>query len=635
MLRILFVIPYLEVEQSVKQVFQEVASLKEEEISYDIRLAEIGGHLDIENDAADIIIARGFTAASIKTSIPKIELQVSAFDMMKAAKKCIRTYHCEKIAFIGTTNMIFGADSFNEILDDVEVTSCQVKSSDMLDQAIDQLLKEGVDAVIGGRSLSQVASRRNIPYILLQSGKESIYQAVEEAITAMRFSRSEKEKREYLQAIMDYSFEGIVSTDISGNILSVNRFAAERLNQYDRGRHHTPDWMIGKPLTHFLPELSLSSETQNILSRLITSGRRQYMVNCVRLSEKNDQPDGFIITFRDIENIQEDEGRIRKQLHSKGLRAKYHFEHIVGNSRIMKETIQTARKYAHAESNVFIHGETGTGKELFAQSIHNASSRRNGPFVAINCAALPESLLESELFGYMEGAFTGAIKGGKAGLFELAHNGTLFLDEIGDMAINLQARLLRVIQEREIMRLGGSQMIPVNVRIIAAANKDMQAAVKDGSFRQDLLYRIDVLRLELPPLRKREQDLLELTECYINLERQKTGCILKDLDEHAQRWILQQPWEGNVRELRNFCERLCVLCENGTATMEDISIASGTNATSAPVSAAKTSCAKSDEAEEIISALREHNGSRKETAAALHIDTSTLWRKMKKYGITS
>ena len=126
------------------------------------------------------------------------------------------------------------------------------------------------------------------------------------------------------------------------------------------------------------------------------------MVNCVRLSEKNDQPDGFIITFRDIENIQEDEGRIRKQLHSKGLRAKYHFEHIVGNSRIMKETIQTARKYAHAESNVFIHGETGTGKELFAQSIHNASSRRNGPFVAINCAALPESLLESELFGYME-----------------------------------------------------------------------------------------------------------------------------------------------------------------------------------------------------------------------------------------
>ncbi|MDY3825771.1 MAG: sigma-54 factor interaction domain-containing protein, partial [Lachnospiraceae bacterium] len=155
----------------------------------------------------------------------------------------------------------------------------------------------------------------------------------------------------------------------------------------------------------------------------------------------------------------------------------------------MRETIQTARKYAQAESNVFIHGETGTGKELFAQSIHNASSRRNGPFVAINCAALPESLLESELFGYMEGAFTGAIKGGKAGLFELAHNGTLFLDEIGDMAINLQARLLRVIQEREIMRLGGSQMIPVNVRIIAAANKDMQAAVKDGSFRQDLLYR--------------------------------------------------------------------------------------------------------------------------------------------------
>ncbi|MBS6397341.1 MAG: sigma 54-interacting transcriptional regulator [Clostridiales bacterium] len=628
MLRILFVIPYKGVEEKVKQVFEEVLSLRGEEITYNIRLAKTGDRLEIESDVTDVVIVRGFTSVYMKTSLPKIELQVSAFDMLKAAYECLREYDCKKIAFIGTTNMIYGADSINEIIDSAEVIGRTVFDISEMDQVMDELLGRGVDAVIGGGTVVQVARKRGIPHILLKSGKESIYQAVEEAITAMKIARAEKEKREYLQAIMDYSFEGIVSTDVDGQILSANRFAAEKLISLDGtsgGR------LIGRKIEEFFPNIHLDAHSQNMLAKLISSGWRRFMVNCVRLSDE-ETTEGWIFTFRDIENIQEDEGKIRKQLYSKGLFAKYHFDNVICRSRIMKMTIQTAMKYAMAESNVFIHGETGTGKELFAQSIHNASSRRDGPFVAVNCAALPESLLESELFGYVEGAFTGAIKGGKAGLFELAHNGTLFLDEIGDMAVNLQARLLRVIQEREIMRLGGNQVIPVNVRIIAAANKDMHTAVREGSFRQDLLYRIDVLRLELPPLRNRGEDVLELAEFYIQKERIKTGCVLKSLDERVRHWIMEQPWEGNARELRNFCERLCVLCEKGEADMEDIAAASGASVY-AEVSGKMNRDMEPEEKKKIEQALRAHGFSRKETAAALNIDTSTLWRKIRKYEI--
>lgn len=626
MLRILFVIPYKEMEETVKQIFEEVLSVEKDKITYEICCAE-GGTLETDVEDVDVVISRGFTAVQYETNLPKIELQVSAFDMIKAVYEGIQKFGSKRIAFIGTTTMILGADSINEIMESVEIIGRKVQVSTELECNLDELIRQGVDTVIGGRAVAEYAEKRNIHYVLLKSGKESIYQAVEEAIVAMNFSQKEKEKREYLQAIMDYSFEGIISTDVRGHILSVNRFAVEKLRETDRSSLRAEE-MIGKEIEEFFPEIKLDMLSGKLLAKLISSGKKKYMVNCVQLTGK-ETPEGWIVTFRDIANIQKDEEKIRKQLHNKGLCAKYHFENIIWKNKCMKDTIQIAMKYATAESNVFIHGETGTGKELFAQSIHNASARRNGPFVAVNCAALPESLLESELFGYVEGAFTGASKGGKAGLFELAHNGTLFLDEIGDMAINLQARLLRVIQEREIMRLGGNQVIPVNVRIIAAANKDMRLAVEEGNFRQDLLYRIDVLRLELPPLRNRGKDILELASYYIERERLKTSCILRGLNEDAQKWMMEQSWEGNIRELRNFCERLCVLCEQEKADMTDILFASGY----ASGAYGKIVGDHVDEKAHIEFMLKKYGYSRKDTAAALNIDASTLWRKIKKYGI--
>ncbi|MBC7335917.1 MAG: sigma 54-interacting transcriptional regulator, partial [Clostridia bacterium] len=224
---------------------------------------------------------------------------------------------------------------------------------------------------------------------------------------------------------------------------------------------------------------------------------------------------GTVVTFQDVTRIIQLEAKIRRELYQKGLVARFTFEDIIGQSEAIREAVEKAKRYALTDSTVLLSGESGTGKELFAQSIHAFSRRSGGPFVAVNCAALPENLLESELFGYEEGAFTGAKKGGKLGLFELAHGGTIFLDEIGEMTLPLQARLLRVLQEKEVMRLGGSRVIPVDVRVIAASNKNLQQAVQEGTFRADLFYRLNVLCLKVPPLRARKDDIPLLVDHFI------------------------------------------------------------------------------------------------------------------------
>ena len=221
----------------------------------------------------------------------------------------------------------------------------------------------------------------------------------------------------------------------------------------------------------------------------------------------------------------------------------------------MKQLIEKAKRFALSDSNILLYGESGCGKELFAQSIHNFSAYSRGPFLAINCATLPEALLESELFGYAEGAFTGAKKGGNQGLLELANYGTLFLDEIGEMPLSLQSRLLRVLQDKSVRRIGGNKNVPVNVRIIAATNRDLRQMVKEGTFRGDLFYRIDVLRLNIPPLRERKEDIpLIIEELLINFTRERAQSFAFTADQ-IQR-LMEYNWYGNVRELRNFVERV-------------------------------------------------------------------------------
>lgn len=339
---------------------------------------------------------------------------------------------------------------------------------------------------------------------------------------------------------------------------------------------------------------------------------------------------GFLIVLKDVQNIEKLEQKIRLDSVQKKYTAKYTFSDILGDSQAMSECIRHARRMAATDYPVLITGETGTGKELFAHSIHNASSRCEKPFIAINCASLSRDLLESELFGYEAGSFTGASRGGREGVFELAHGGTLFLDEIGEIPRETQVELLRVLQEKEIRRVGGSRVIPVDVRIIAATNKDLLQETVEGRFREDLYYRLDVLDLKLPPLRERGDDVKILG---LHLFRQLPGG--KDPIMQSQfLYLLEQvgpyQWYGNIRELQNFVERANILMRNAGASSVTVSDILRRRAEPAPEPCQET---ESRDRRAIEAALHNHPGSMADAARSLGCSRQTLWRKMKKYGI--
>jgi transcriptional regulator with PAS, ATPase and Fis domain len=328
------------------------------------------------------------------------------------------------------------------------------------------------------------------------------------------------------------------------------------------------------------------------------------------------------------------ESVIRNQIYAKKHIAHYNFKDIIGSSKAIIDTISIAKNYAKTESSILICGETGTGKELFAQSIHNESSRKNDAFVAINCGALPDNLLESELFGYVEGAFTGANKKGKAGVFEIAHGGTIFLDEISEMDYKNQASLLRVIQEKYVVRLGSHDIIPVDVRIIAATNRNLKKLVEENKFRADLYYRLNVLNLILPPLRVRKGDILTLMKLFLNTGQP----IFKDkyvAHEEAVQFLNNYSWPGNVRELINITERIIATSTSPVITKEflqsiidpeHMSISEDT------ISLNDTYSIKEQiQIDEIIEALKNSNGNLTKAATLLGINRSTLWRRMNKY----
>jgi PAS domain S-box-containing protein len=316
--------------------------------------------------------------------------------------------------------------------------------------------------------------------------------------------------------------------------------------------------------------------------------------------------------------------------------AKYSFEHIIGASGKMAEMKTLARKAAWSHSTVLITGESGTGKELFAHAIHQASPRAHKPFVKINCAAIPENLLESELFGYEEGAFTGAKKGGKPGKFELANQGTLFLDEIGEMPLNMQTKILRVLQEMEVERVGGQKTLPIDVRIIAATNAPLEQLVEQGKFRQDLYYRLNVIRLDIPPLRERKEDISLLTDKLLKKLNREFGHTVTHVDGKAMRILLQHDWPGNVRELENVLERAMNLVEFSTIEKEHLPyyLKMKKEAVNASSKLDLKKVLEEAEKETIKQALALAGNDRYEAAALLGISKTSLYDRLKKYGIS-
>ncbi len=319
------------------------------------------------------------------------------------------------------------------------------------------------------------------------------------------------------------------------------------------------------------------------------------------------------------------------------LQARYGFDKIIGQSAAMQSIYRIIERVARTDTTVLITGESGTGKELIANAIHYNSERRDKPLVPINCGAIPEELLESELFGHEKGAFTGALRDRK-GRFELAHQGTVFLDEIGDMSPKLQVKLLRFLQERKFERVGGSRTIEVDVRIIAATNKDLESAVKNGAFREDLYFRLNVIPIHVPPLRQREGDVPILVQHFLRLHCQKKGLPLKKMAKEALECMESYDWPGNVRELENLIERLVILTENDVIHLQDLPERLRKVAPKSPTPSIEIGEEGIDlkqvledlENKLILDALRKAGGVKNQAAKLLGLNRTTLIEKLKK-----
>jgi transcriptional regulator with PAS, ATPase and Fis domain len=349
-----------------------------------------------------------------------------------------------------------------------------------------------------------------------------------------------------LDTVINLAHEGILLLDNQKKISLHNRALAEMLNLGES--------VIGHGIEVFEPEIQeILAQDQNQEWIVETKGR-SLVVNRQEIQYFGERS-GSYYNFQEVTYIRQLEQNLSSKLRERGLTTRYSFSDVLYQSPQMEECLELARRIAGSDFTVLITGESGTGKELLAQSIHNASPRSKQPFVAVNCAAVPENLLESELFGYAGGSFTGALKEGKAGLFEQANNGTVFLDEIGDMPPMLQSKLLRVLQERQIMRVGSTKLTEVNIRVIAATNRNLRERIQAGQFREDLYYRLNALSLVVPPLRDRPEDIFLLLEHFLAQQNQSQ---LKFTPE-ARALLLRYSWPGNIRELGNVANHITLM----------------------------------------------------------------------------
>ncbi len=452
-----------------------------------------------------------------------------------------------------------------------------------------------------------------------------------------------KEIRSLLEAIINATQDAISVVDKEGRGIMINP-AYKRITGYSEAD------VLGKPATVDIAQgesvhMKVLATRRPVRGVQMKVGRakKDVLVDGAPIMV-NDQLVGSVAVIHDISEIK----RLTEELDKakqiiRTLEAKYDFKDIIALSPDMVRVVELARKAANTPVTILLLGESGTGKELFAHAIHNSSRRRHNQFIRVNCAAIPDSLLESELFGYSEGAFTGARRGGKKGLFEQASGGTIFLDEIGEVSLNVQAKLLRVLQEREIVRVGDAKPIPVDVRIIAATNIDLEKAVAAGKFREDLYYRIRVFPLYIPPLRERREEIPALARHLLRKFNQEYGRVVEDISQEAIALLQEYSWPGNVRELENILGR-AIINMRPTETVirpEHLPQFFPHGPRQTPVASAfvgqearSLKDAVADfEREYLRRALEQHRGNKTRVAAQLGISLRSLYYKMERYGL--
>ena len=470
-------------------------------------------------------------------------------------------------------------------------------------------------------------------------GALGIFQDITELQNVMEELTNVCEYKEILEAIIENDYDCIVVVDVEGSIIMFNKAYEEFINvpkEKAIGRHVTE--VIENTRMHIVAKTGIAE-----LAELQKIGGHDMICNRIPIKKDGKIWGAYGKTmFKDVKDLNavvEKIKKLQKELdYYKEIVQKIQsingtFDDIIGSGIEMTEIKAMALKVAQSSSTVLIRGESGTGKEMFARAIHYSSPRKGNPFIKINCSAIPETLLESELFGYEEGAFTGAKKGGKPGKFELAHKGTLFLDEIGDMPLNMQVKLLRSLQEKEIERVGGTASIAIDVRVVTATNRDLEELVRQGKFRLDLYYRLNVVELKIPPLRHHKNDLEELIYYLLGKLSAKMGCPAPKIEKEALGSMLNYDWPGNVRELENVLERSLNFIEGSLLKFNNL-----------PFHIRNYQAGKDmkelelrDQIEEaerisIINALKRCGGNKEKAAKLLGISRASIYQKIAKYG---
>lgn len=599
------------------------------------------------SSGVDAVVAAGSNGQFLRDhlDIPVVLVKPDGFDLMQilagAASRSRRialvTYGVPPLELLLFNEQFSLGLEIHSYTSETEAQTC-----------VEALAAKGVNAVVAPGLVVDLARARGMEGLLLYS-QGAVREAMSAAIDIARVARQETARREKLNTILGQLKDGVVAVDPEEKIEAVNPAMEAFIGL-------PAEQLLGRRLSAVQGELSLAHTLRTGIAEVEqvqqVSGRTS-VVTRLPIVEQGRRT-GAVLVCQDPVVIQRLDRSLRTRSRPPMHHAKYGLTNLVGESAALQEVRRRALSCAKSTATVLIVGESGTGKELLAQGIHNAGERRAQPFIAINCAAFPESLLESELFGYVEGAFTGSSRGGKTGLFEAAHTGTIFLDEIGEMPLSLQTRLLRVLQEREVLRIGATVPTPVDLRVIAATHRDLPAQVVAGLFRQDLYYRLNILSVRLPPLRERHGDLrllarhlAEKIALRLGTLRLADDAVIDAVVEVGQNYA----WPGNIRELENLIERIMVFRDPGAegraltqAELREIAPELFALAGEVGVAAeGETSLMQEPglevdmqvvERRHLQDALARAGGNRDEAARLLGVSRTTLWRKMKRLGVS-
>jgi propionate catabolism operon transcriptional regulator len=576
-------------------------------------------------------VAAGANGAYLRdhADVPVVVVGASTVDTLGALLRA-RQFSA-RIGVVNFSRVVTGIDQGGFLMGDAIVEQRPYLTPEEARAQVLDLAARGFEVIVGPGPVCDLAEEAGLKAVLLY-GQDSLAQAIRQAIEIARVTRAAEARTDHLRLSFDQLEAGVAVVDLDERIQSINPTLLRLLAL-------PAVEVLGRPLSTVAPALGLARVLEagiaesDTLERL---GGRAVLVSRTPLRDHGTLR-GATVLCQDATTIQRLERRLRSQHRPPRFEARYTLSAIVGGSPAICATRAMAERYARTDATVLITGESGTGKEMVAQGIHVAGKRRHQPFVAINCAAFPETLLESELFGYEEGAFTGSRRGGRPGLFEAAHLGTIFLDEVGDVPLTLQSRLLRVLQERQVLRLGSNDPTPIDVRIIAATHRDLRGAVAAGQFRDDLYFRLHILPIHLAPLRERPGDVAAIAAELLHRALSRHGVPGAQARALARVLPRLEPygWPGNVRELENVLERVAVLFADGAisdgqldvelrAVLPELFEGTGTRA---PTSGLRETRQASERVavEQVVAAC---GGNLSEAARRLGVGRSTLYRKL-------